>query len=245
MACRSFFFYVFSPPNAKVPRMSASGKRIGRPPKKGTHVATSAVNVGSLSGGQGGSGHPSGSGIRAGTPPPGAPNTPEGTDGTATGIRRKRKSPNKRPLNGNAGSGDHWMLGSTLNRDSAMAKEMSQALDDERKSHSAYDSNNAKHYLGAPFPGRRRVSQLTVKVVILRFFNDMVTLQRHPSTQSAQSASDFLSGNSKSTPQTLDELLERQWEQGSQFLMEQASHFDSKRLHIRYWFYHWLSICLF
>lgn len=29
-------------------------------------------------------------------------------------------------------------------------------------------------------------------------------------------------------PQTLDELLERQWEQGSQFLMEQASHFDSK-----------------
>ena len=29
-------------------------------------------------------------------------------------------------------------------------------------------------------------------------------------------------------PQTLEELLERQWEQGSQFLMEQASHFDSK-----------------
>merc|ERR1712226_301900 len=27
-------------------------------------------------------------------------------------------------------------------------------------------------------------------------------------------------------PQTLEELLERQWEQGSQFLMEQASHFD-------------------
>ena len=31
-------------------------------------------------------------------------------------------------------------------------------------------------------------------------------------------------------PQTLEELLERQWEQGSQFLMEQASHFDSKFL---------------
>lgn len=29
-------------------------------------------------------------------------------------------------------------------------------------------------------------------------------------------------------PQTLDQLLERQWEQGSQFLMEQAQHFDSK-----------------
>lgn len=29
-------------------------------------------------------------------------------------------------------------------------------------------------------------------------------------------------------PQSLDQLLERQWEQGSQFLMEQAQHFDSK-----------------
>jgi len=30
-------------------------------------------------------------------------------------------------------------------------------------------------------------------------------------------------------PQSLDQLLERQWEQGSQFLMEQAQHFDSKQ----------------
>ena len=29
-------------------------------------------------------------------------------------------------------------------------------------------------------------------------------------------------------PQSLEQLLERQWEQGSQFLMEQAQHFDSK-----------------
>lgn len=29
------------------------------------------------------------------------------------------------------------------------------------------------------------------------------------------------------TPQSLEQLLERQWEQGSQFLMEQAQHFDS------------------
>lgn len=28
--------------------------------------------------------------------------------------------------------------------------------------------------------------------------------------------------------QSLDQLLERQWEQGSQFLMEQAQHFDSE-----------------
>lgn len=32
------------------------------------------------------------------------------------------------------------------------------------------------------------------------------------------------------TPQSLEQLLERQWEQGSQFLMEQAQHFDSKTI---------------
>ncbi|XP_038216254.1 protein AF-10 isoform X3 [Zerene cesonia] len=34
------------------------------------------------------------------------------------------------------------------------------------------------------------------------------------------------SGRSGSSAQSLDQLLERQWEQGSQFLMEQAQHFD-------------------
>lgn len=32
------------------------------------------------------------------------------------------------------------------------------------------------------------------------------------------------------TPQSLEQLLERQWEQGSQFLMEQAQHFDSESI---------------
>lgn len=39
------------------------------------------------------------------------------------------------------------------------------------------------------------------------------------------------SGN---TPRSLEQLLERQWEQGSQFLMEQAQHFDSKNSQIFY-----------
>ena len=38
----------------------------------------------------------------------------------------------------------------------------------------------------------------------------------------------MLGGGSGNIPQTLDQLLERQWEQGSQFLMEQAQHFDSE-----------------
>lgn len=31
-------------------------------------------------------------------------------------------------------------------------------------------------------------------------------------------------------PQTLEELLERQWENGSRFLMDQAQHFDSETI---------------
>lgn len=39
----------------------------------------------------------------------------------------------------------------------------------------------------------------------------------------------MLSGTSSNgAPQNLEQLLERQWEQGSQFLMEQAQHFDSE-----------------
>ncbi|KAF9797930.1 hypothetical protein SFRURICE_016574 [Spodoptera frugiperda] len=36
-----------------------------------------------------------------------------------------------------------------------------------------------------------------------------------------------ISSGRSSSAQSLDQLLERQWEQGSQFLMEQAQHFDS------------------
>ena len=38
------------------------------------------------------------------------------------------------------------------------------------------------------------------------------------------------SGSSSNPPQTLEQLLERQWEQGSQFLMEQAQHLDIAQL---------------
>lgn len=50
------------------------------------------------------------------------------------------------------------------------------------------------------------------------------------STNSNTNISTASSGTlgSGAIPQTLDQLLERQWEQGSQFLMEQAQHFDSE-----------------
>ncbi len=58
-----------------MPRMSASGKRIGRPPKKGTHVAVNAMGPGR----------------------PGSPGSTLGEVGAEGGVvKRKRKSPHKR-----------------------------------------------------------------------------------------------------------------------------------------------------
>ena len=62
--------------------------------------------------------------------------------------------------------------------------------------------------------------------MIILIFN---ALQRSSSSTTASQGSGEGGSSSKAAqPQTLEELLERQWEQGSQFLMEQASHFDSK-----------------
>eukprot|EP00095_Tigriopus_kingsejongensis_P008497 snap_masked-scaffold18_size714446-processed-gene-6.21 protein:Tk08497 transcript:snap_masked-scaffold18_size714446-processed-gene-6.21-mRNA-1 annotation:"mixed-lineage leukemia" len=171
-----------SPPLGKIPRMSASGKRIGRPPKKGLHVATNSMSQLTSSSGSG-------------------PISQRSSSPDAEGnIKRKRKSPHKKPVNGT--DNPSWMLGATLNMNSPMSKEMNLALLDEMKTHSVYDGPKDKQYVGVPFLGRKRT----------------------PSSQS-HSASDMLNPG-KSQPQTLEELLERQWEQGSQFLMEQASHFD-------------------
>jgi hypothetical protein len=60
-----------------------------------------------------------------------------------------------------------------------------------------------------------------------------VIFQPKPGTSSSasQAGTDFVNKGPHQQPQTLEELLERQWEQGSQFLMEQASHFDSEFKH--------------
>lgn len=68
-------------------------------------------------------------------------------------------------------------------------------------------------------------------------FNFFFLGKQHRNNQPAQptgpSLSSMLGGTGQptatgNTPQSLEQLLERQWEQGSQFLMEQAQHFDSK-----------------
>ena len=78
--------FLLSPTTGKLPRMSASGKRIGRPPKKGTHVSASSVaqlNRASA----------------AGSPPPPGPDDAATAAGGGEGggnVKRKRKSPHKR-----------------------------------------------------------------------------------------------------------------------------------------------------
>ena len=93
------------------------------------------------------------------------------------------------------------MLGNQLNPTSSMAQKMTDTLTAELEDHRPYlhSSPSSSNLVGVPFP-IRSVSPTT--------------------KMNASSGTPF--------PQNLEQLLERQWEQGSQFLMEQAQHFDSK-----------------
>ncbi len=95
------------------------------------------------------------------------------------------------------------MLGNQLNPDSSVAQKMSDTLVAEVEAHSITGESSpisTTNLIGVPFPLRTVSPSLKV-----------------PSSSGAPSF-----------PHSLEQLLERQWEQGSQFLMEQAQHFDSK-----------------
>lgn len=110
------------------------------------------------------------------------------------------------------------MLGNQLNPNSNMAQKMTDHLNSELEAHSIYNAVENSSNLVGP--------QLHSKVIA------SVRSNNSSSAGSAGSSGGLSSmlggGSSGSIPQTLDQLLERQWEQGSQFLMEQAQHFDSK-----------------
>ncbi|KAI4465503.1 phd finger protein [Holotrichia oblita] len=106
------------------------------------------------------------------------------------------------------------MLGNQLNPNSNMAQKMSDHLNSELEAHSIFNSSeNSSNLVGPPLQHRviasARASQAGTS-----------------SSSSGSGLSSMLGGGGGSIPQTLDQLLERQWEQGSQFLMEQAQHFD-------------------
>lgn len=56
----------------------------------------------------------------------------------------------------------------------------------------------------------------------------LIILQETPQSQgTASSWSSHTNGVNSNNTQALEDLLERQWEQGGAFMMEQAQHFDS------------------
>ncbi|XP_044752489.1 protein AF-10 isoform X6 [Coccinella septempunctata] len=104
------------------------------------------------------------------------------------------------------------MLGNQLNPNSNMAQKMSDHLNSELEAHSIFNPNENANMVGP---------QLHHKVVASARSNSVGS-----SNSGNGGLSGMLGGGSGNIPQTLDQLLERQWEQGSQFLMEQAQHFD-------------------
>lgn len=114
------------------------------------------------------------------------------------------------------------MLGNQLNPNSSVAQKMSDQLHMELEAHSVYTSENNLNLVGPLFPGKQSSAGGS---------SANKAGSQGQSSQGPPSLSSMLSGGSTASggaPQSLEQLLERQWEQGSQFLMEQAQHFDSE-----------------
>ena len=98
------------------------------------------------------------------------------------------------------------MLGNQLNPSSSAAQRMSDVFTAEVEAHNVVTHPSPMgNITGVPFPLRNQTLSPGIKMSTI------------PPAVSRSSSS-----------QSLEELLERQWEQGSQFLMEQAQHYDSK-----------------
>ncbi|XP_049843984.1 protein AF-17-like [Schistocerca gregaria] len=133
-----------------------------------------------------------------------------------TGVGRARREKDERDVKPfqNGVSAPH-MLGNQLNPASTMAQKMSDTLSAELEAHgNAYapaDSSNSS-LVGPPLHSR----------VIASARSAAAAANGQPGGGAGASSS----AAPGTVPQSLDQLLERQWEQGSQFLMEQAQHFD-------------------
>ncbi|KAL5237360.1 hypothetical protein ACI65C_004770 [Semiaphis heraclei] len=113
------------------------------------------------------------------------------------------------------------MLGNSLNPSSSVAQKMTDTLNEEIETHKMFNNESSsstnvpKNLMSGPQLQRR--NQRASHIVP----------QETPQPQgSASSWSSFTNGINNNSPQGLEDLLERQWEQGGAFLMEQAQHFD-------------------
>ncbi|XP_076397122.1 coiled coil domain containing protein Alhambra isoform X5 [Megachile rotundata] len=129
------------------------------------------------------------------------------------------------------------MLGNQLNPTSTMAQKMSDTLSQELEAHSIFtEASNSTTNLVGPQLHSRVIASIrsnqtgapptSFSSVFNTNSNTNSNLNANSNTSTNITATGSLGGGT--IPQTLDQLLERQWEQGSQFLMEQAQHFDSE-----------------
>ncbi|XP_050433741.1 protein AF-10-like [Adelges cooleyi] len=100
------------------------------------------------------------------------------------------------------------MLGNSLNPNSTMAQQMTDTLNEEIQTHNQFSEINgpvARQTLTGPHLNRHKPTE---------------------TFQSNSSSSEWFTNGIGSSAQSLEDLLERQWEQGGSLLMEQAQHFD-------------------
>ncbi|XP_076684729.1 coiled coil domain containing protein Alhambra isoform X5 [Andrena cerasifolii] len=162
------------------------------------------------------------------TPTPSASSTP-----TLTNTKEEKDV----KLFQNGVSAPH-MLGNQLNPTSTMAQKMSDTLSQELEAHSIFTeaSNSTTNLVGPQLHSRVIASQIRSNQIgvpptsFSSVFNatSNANINANTSASAAASAANTGALGGGAIPQTLDQLLERQWEQGSQFLMEQAQHFDSE-----------------
>lgn len=223
---------------------SSGGLKISYEPQPGLSVATASntalltpspsPSMPQMSGGP-----PSSSSIASNTigaqpmlkdSPPSSPSSEAGS----SARKRTRKQEGSQATATNASSshgkvfqnGVHasHMLGNQLNPNSSVAQKMSDQLHMELEAHSIYTNESALNLMGPVFPGKHTSTSSTSS-------SSSSAANKGPGPQGPPSLSSMLSGGNTASggaPQSLEQLLERQWEQGSQFLMEQAQHFDSE-----------------
>ncbi|XP_033212743.1 protein AF-10-like isoform X2 [Belonocnema kinseyi] len=156
-----------------------------------------------------------GAGTASNTPTPSASSTPT--------LANHTKEEKEVKLFQNGVSAPH-MLGNQLNPTSTMAQKMSDTLSQELEAHSIFtEASNSTTNLVGPQLHSRVIATIRSSQTAPTPTSFSSVFSNTNANASATSAGALASG---AMPQTLDQLLERQWEQGSQFLMEQAQHFD-------------------
>ncbi|KAI5726342.1 hypothetical protein M8J76_000985 [Diaphorina citri] len=148
------------------------------------------------------------------------PTTSQPGTSTSTPPANSTEDTTAKKIIQNGAAAPHIMLGNQLNPNSTMAQKMTETLNSELEAHSIYTAEpnlNSTQLVGPPLPNRSSA-------------RSEANPPNVPSTTAGSagpnSSAPWTALLSSSMPPTLDQLLERQWDLGSQFLMEQAQNYD-------------------